>query len=732
MFFHNRGFDYTGKILFFVLTAGVYSGVFMYKSLLSGCCNLQFMEHTHSNHLVNETSPYLLQHAHNPVNWYPWSSEALEKAKQDDKMILVSIGYSACHWCHVMERESFENEDTAAFMNTHFINIKIDREERPDLDHIYMDAVQAISGSGGWPLNVFLTPAAKPFYGGTYFPPVRAFNRASWREVLQNLVHSWKEKRNEIEAQAENLTGYISKTGNYSSAEKNFFDLPFENEFDITTGENIFSALMRSADTVWGGFGKAPKFPQTFSIQYLLEFYHYSQNGQALQQALLSIDKMLDGGIYDHVGGGLARYSTDEEWLAPHFEKMLYDNALLIMVLCDAFQITKSEKYANALHRTISFLQLEMLHPQGGFYAALDADSEGTEGKFYVWDKSEVEQVLGDSATLFCEFFDITEKGNWEEKNILRILKNEDEFVTEKGLNKNEFTRYKNDCLAKLLTERNKRIRPGLDDKIILGWNALVVKAIAKAATVLNNEGYKQLALSAFNFLLDQLRVNENSCECKHTWKAGEAKYPAFLDDYAYLADAAMMQYGLTCDSNYLVKAKDICEYVTENFSDSDNLLFYYTHQNQDDIIIRKKELYDGAIPSGNAVMANNLHKLAIIFDNAGWRSRAENMLRALSGTIIKYPGSFGVWASLLLQKIHGTLEIAIVGKGAVAEQALVQARYYIPGRIIMSSETGDDGFPMLKGKKAQNFTQFFICRNYICGSPLTKAEDLEKVIRNR
>lgn len=690
------------------------------------------MEPAHANYLINETSPYLLQHAHNPVNWYPWGMEALEKAKQEDKMILVSIGYSACHWCHVMERESFENEDTATLMNANFINIKIDREERPDLDHIYMDAVQAISGGGGWPLNVFLTPAAKPFYGGTYFPPVRAFNRASWREVLQNLVHLWKEKRNEIEAQAENLTDHISKAGNFSSAEKNFFDLPFENEFDTATGENIFSALMQSADTVWGGFGRAPKFPQTFSIQYLLEFYHYSQNEQALQQALLSINKMLDGGIYDHVGGGLARYSTDEEWLAPHFEKMLYDNALLIMVVCDAFQITKSDKYKNALHKTISFLQNEMLHPQGGFYAALDADSEGTEGKFYVWDKKEVESILGDKAALFCEFFDVTEKGNWEEKNILRVLKTEEEFITAKRLNKNDFTSYKNDCLEKLLAERNKRVRPGLDDKIILGWNALAVKAIAKASIVLNDEGYKQVALSAFNFLISNFRVDKETYELKHTWKSGEAKYPAFLDDYAYLIDAAIMLYELTFDTSYLIKAKGFCAYVTENFNDNVNLFLYYTHQKQADVIIRKKELYDGAIPSGNAVMANNLHKLAIIFDEAGWRSRAETMVRAVSGAIIKYPASFGIWASLLLQKINGTREIAIVGKGADACSAMVQSGYYIPGRIIMSSETGDDEFPVLKNKKAENFIQIFLCRNYICSSPLTKVEDLEKEIRNR
>ena len=689
------------------------------------------MAHKHTNHLISETSPYLLQHAHNPVNWYPWSKEALDKAKHEDKMILVSIGYSACHWCHVMERESFENEDTAAIMNQHFINIKIDREERPDLDHIYMDAVQAISGSGGWPLNVFLTPETKPFYGGTYFPPVRAFNRASWREVLNNLVQSWKEKRNEIEAQAENLTDYISKAGNFSAAGKMTFDIPFENEFDNKSGENIFSAIMKSADTVWGGFGRAPKFPQTFTIQYLFEFYYYSKNEAALQQALLSIDKMLDGGIYDHVGGGLARYSTDEQWLAPHFEKMLYDNALLIMILCDAYQITKSDKYKNAIHKTISFLQNEMLHPSGGFYAALDADSEGEEGKFYVWQKTEVEKILGDGAGLFCDFFDITEKGNWEGKTILRMLKTEDEFVNEKKLDKNDFLKYKNDCLEKLLTERNKRIHPGLDDKIILGWNALAIKAIAKAAVVLKDDTYRQLAISAYNFLISSFSVGKENYEMQHTWKMGVSKYPAFLDDYAYLIDAALVMYELTFDTGYLIQAKGFCTYAIENFSDAEGLFFYYTNKNQDDIITRKKELYDGAIPSGNAVMSCNLHKLAIIFDETEWRYRSENMTRSVSEAIIKYPTSFGIWASLLLQKINGTSEIAVLGNGNLSSSASIQSHYYIPHKIIMASETGNDEFPMLKNKKADNFIQIFLCRNYVCTKFFTNAEDLISAIRS-
>jgi uncharacterized protein len=687
------------------------------------------MAHKHTNYLISETSPYLLQHAHNPVNWYPWGKEALDKAKQEDKMILVSIGYSACHWCHVMERESFENEDTADVMNRNFINIKIDREERPDLDHIYMDAVQAISGGGGWPLNVFLTPNAKPFYGGTYFPPVRAFNRSSWREVLQTLVQSWKEKRNEIEAQAENLTDHIGRAGNFSMAKKGF-NIPLENEFDNSTGENIFSAIMKSADTVWGGFGKAPKFPQTFTIQYLFQFYHYSQNEEALKQALLSVDKMLTGGIYDHIGGGLARYSTDEQWLAPHFEKMLYDNALFITILCDAFQITKNDKYKNAIHKTISFLQNEMLHPSGGFYAALDADSEGEEGKFYVLDKSEVVKILGNDAAIFCSFFDITDNGNWEGKNILRILKEEDQFIKENGLDKSIFSKYKEDCFSKLLDERNKRVHPGLDDKIILGWNALSIKAIAKAAIVLQDEQYRQLAINAYNFLIDNFNVGDGGCEMHHTWKNGISKYPAFLDDYAYLADASIVIYELTYNTDYLAKGKSICNYVMKNFTDDEGLFFYYTHRYQDDVIVRKKEIYDGATPSGNAVMACNLHKLAIIYDEAEWRSRSGAMVQAISEAIIKYPTSFAIWASLLLQKINGPFEVAVLGKYALEYSKTIQSDNYLPAGIIMASETGDEEFPMLRNKKAGDFIQIFVCRNYICDMPFTTVKAFTKGIR--
>lgn len=680
------------------------------------------MQHKHTNTLIHETSPYLLQHAHNPVHWYPWGKEALDKAKAEDKVILVSIGYSACHWCHVMERESFENEDTAAIMNQHFINIKIDREERPDIDHIYMDAVQAMTGSGGWPLNVFLTPDTKPFYGGTYFPPVKAFNRASWREVLHSIAHSWNERRNEIEAQAENLTDYIGKSSNFSSINRNIVN--DTKETGIEKCGIIFSNIMKQADTIWGGFGKAPKFPQTFTIQYLLDYYHYTENEQALKQALLSIDKMLDGGIYDHVGGGLARYSTDEEWLAPHFEKMLYDNALLIIVLCDAFLLTQSEKYKKAILKTVSFIQNEMTHSNGGFYAALDADSEGEEGKFYVWSKKEVDHILENDSGLFCEFFNVTEKGNWEHQNILRILKPVYEFSVEKNLDANIFLKYLDNCLDKLYTVRAKRVRPSLDDKVILGWNALMIKALAKAAVTLQDNNCKAMATGAYNFLLKSFN-GEQPGEFLHTWKNGQAKYPGFLDDYAYLADACLAVYETTFDIACLNQALQICQYVVDNFSDEEEILFFYAHKKQGDVIVRKKEIYDGATPSANAIMAANLHRLSVIFDISGWRTRSETMIQNMAGAVEKYPSSFGVWAAFFMQIIYGTKEIAVVGKGAFAAAAALQSGYFLPGKILMAAETDVDNFPMLVNKNVAGPAQLYLCRNYICHSPVQEPAEL-------
>lgn len=675
-----------------------------------------------TNHLIQETSPYLLQHAHNPVNWYPWGKEALDKAAAENKVILVSIGYSACHWCHVMERESFEDEATATIMNENFVNIKIDREERPDLDHIYMDAVQAISGSGGWPLNVFLTPEAKPFFGGTYFPPVKAFNRPSWSDVLHGISQSWKEKRNEIEAQAENLTDHLKQSNNFiqKGSGIDFNDAPL-----IAAGQfaEMFSAIMKTADKEWGGFGKAPKFPQTFTIQFLLRYHYFTGSDDALQQALLSIDKMLDGGIHDHVGGGFARYSTDREWLAPHFEKMLYDNALLINILCDAFQLTGKKRYEDAIRKTISFVTNELMSGEGGFYAALDADSEGEEGKFYVWQKEEVDALLGEDSDLFCDFFDISEQGNWEHKNIPRILTSVEEFVKLNNLDQDEFEKLISSGLQKLYAARAARVRPGLDDKIILGWNGLMVDAIAKSAIVLQDDHYKSTAKSTFDFLLSRFGT-PNTNALMHTYKNNEARYPAFLDDYAYVIAASLRLYQVDFDPRYLELARSHAQYVIENFSDEDLLFFYFTNKDQDDVIVRKKEVYDGAVPSGNSIMASNLQYLAVYLDQPAWAQRSQQMLDALSAAIIKYPGSFGIWAALLLDNAIGMNEVAIVGSNAESLAREVQLTF-IPNLVLMTSKEENSQYPLLANKPHTGADQVYLCRNYSCLAPFNNTSKL-------
>jgi uncharacterized protein len=682
-----------------------------------------------TNALIHETSPYLLQHAHNPVDWYPWGEEALNKARNENKPILVSIGYAACHWCHVMERESFEDETTAAFMNEHFVNIKIDREERPDLDHIYMDAVQAMTGSGGWPLNVFLTPDGKPFYGGTYYPPKKAFNRPSWQEVLQGVKEAFTQRRNEVDAQAKGLTEHLTVSNSFGLSDAASTD----DLFRIERAEEAFQNIMKSADREWGGFGNAPKFPQTFTIQFLLRYHHIKSFKQpeeeALAQALLSLDKMIAGGIYDQLGGGFARYSTDAEWLAPHFEKMLYDNALLIQVLAEAYQLTKKERYREVIDETMTFIQRELLHPQNGFYAALDADSEGEEGKFYVWEKREAEELLGADALLFCSYYDITNQGNWEGTNILRVKKPFGAFAMEQVMPPEEMKVKLEEGKQKLLEHRNKRPRPLLDDKIILGWNALMNIACSKAFEAVGDERYRQLAIENIRFLLQRLSTGRGN-EFYHTWKNDQAKYPAFLDDYAFLVQALIQLYEITADTAWLLKAKEITEYVVLHFSEEGTGYFYYTRQDQQDVIVRKKEVYDGATPSGNAVMAQNLYRLSVFFNINEWRERSYRMLGSLNNAMVKYPTSFGVWNNLLLQVIAGTQEIAVVGAKAT-DVHIGLLKEYLPHRVLMVSEKENNSFPLLSGKPSTGSVSIYLCRDFSCLKPVETIKALMLLINN-
>ncbi len=645
----------------------------------------------------------------------------MQKAKDEDKPVLVSIGYAACHWCHVMERESFEDDSTAAIMNEHFINIKIDREERPDIDHIYMDAVQAMTGSGGWPLNVFLTPDKQPFYGGTYFPPQPVVNRPSWKEVLIAVADAFKNKRSEIEQQANSMTEHLQSANSFG------INPGADNlQVNIEQADIACANLLKQADKTWGGFGNAPKFPQTFSIQYLLRYYFAEKQRpeslaeQALQQALLSLDKMINGGIYDQAGGGFARYSTDKEWLAPHFEKMLYDNALLVSALSEAYQVTKKEKYKEVIEQTLEFIERELSHANGGFYAALDADSEGVEGKFYVWDYDEVMQLIGNDSKLFTEYYDVTPQGNWEGKNILRALQPLGEFAKRHDMPVVEIERLLKEGRKKLLNSRKSRVRPALDDKVILGWNALMNTAYSKVYAATGNDLYKQRAINNMNFLLSAFSNNDGSLN--HVWKNEVAKYPAFLDDYAYLIQALLELQKITGETVWLDQAEKYCKYVIENFSEEQGF-FYYTHEMQKDVIVRKKEVYDGATPSGNAVMAQNLYQLGILLNRPDWSKRSAFMVSGNSGMMVKYPTSFGVWLIVMLEMIKGTNEIVLMGEYESALKELLSQ--YLPHAIIMASSSANEQYPLLKNKPVNETLTFYLCRNYACEKPVFSIGEL-------
>lgn len=678
-----------------------------------------------ANRLVQETSPYLLQHAHNPVDWYAWNDEALERAKKEDKPILVSIGYAACHWCHVMERESFEDEATARIMNEHFINIKIDREERPDIDHIYMDAVQAMTGSGGWPLNVFLLPDGKPFFGGTYFPPVRAFNRPSWKEILTAVAQAYKDQRSELDTQAEGLTQHLLQSNDFGTSAGEGGEV-----FNEDSLQQLFNSLLGLSDRKEGGFGRAPKFPQTFSIQYLLRHFWYTKDDTALQQALLSLDKMLYGGIYDQLGGGFARYATDEQWLVPHFEKMLYDNALLVSSLSEAYQLTGHERYKRVIVETLAFVERELYAAEGGFYSALDADSEGEEGKFYVWMKEEIEEVLGEDASLFCKYYDVTEQGNWHEqghhgapRNILRVLQPLEEFAQANGLDVNAFAEQLAQWKSKLLQHRESRVRPALDDKILLNWNALMNTAYSKAYMATGDEHYREVAERNMEFLMRVFKANGS---WHHTYKNGNSKTPAFLDDLAFLVQAQIHLQEITGNADLLLEARSLMGYIIENFSEENSPFFYYTNLHQRDVIVRKREVYDGATPSGNATMGHNLLYLSVVFDNAEWKERAAKMTGSLSQVIIKYPTSFGVWASLLQVLTKGAVEVVATAQKIV--QWRKQILYiFIPYKIFQSTEKPDNRFPLLEGKSVDTQPLVFLCKSYACHSP---ESDLSAFIR--
>lgn len=681
-----------------------------------------------TNRLAEETSPYLLQHAQNPVNWYPWSGEALAKAKEEDKLILVSIGYSACHWCHVMEKESFEDPATAYLMNQYFVCIKVDREERPDLDHFFMDALQAVSGQGGWPLNMFLTPDAKPFYGGTYFPFQAMHHRISWKELLVQLQDAFTKRRAEVEIQADHLVAHLQKANQVAPASIFSVEAPLEEVFPRQQIETIFLQLMASADTEDGGFGRAPKFPATHAIQFLLRYYHFFGEERALKHAMLSLKKMMRGGMYDHVGGGFFRYATDAQWKVPHFEKMAYDHAQLLMVLTEAFQLTKDEEVQDVIIETVGFLKREMLQEEGGFYAALDADSEGVEGKFYVWDKEELNAIVGKQAERLCEYYHLNAAGNWEHTNILFATESPQEWSKKLEIPFEKAKKILRDAKGQLLKARASRTRPGLDDKIILGWNALLAAALFRAASVFKEASWKQMAEKNTEFLLSTF-FDETKQQWKHTYKNHIAKFPAFLDDVAYLVQLLIIAHEATASLKYLHEAKKITEYIIEHFSDEAAVFFYYTPAFHKEVLVRKIDVYDGATPSGNSIMASNLMKLGLIFNMPAWRIRSSNMLGTVASALVRYPTSYGQWGNLYLELNRGIHELVIIGQDALqASDTLFSA--FLPNSVAIISVQSSSDIPLLANKPCGETTQFYLCNSYGCQHPVGNAEEVLQLIK--
>ncbi|WP_276132295.1 thioredoxin domain-containing protein [Polluticoccus soli] len=660
-----------------------------------------------ANRLINEQSPYLLQHAHNPVDWYPWGDEAFVRAKNENKPVLVSIGYAACHWCHVMERESFESEEVAAYMNEHFINIKVDREEHPDVDHLYMDAVQAISGSGGWPLNVFVTPDRVPFYGGTYFPPRPAYSRPSWRQLLQRMLEVWTDKPEEVTAQGQQMIQYLKQASSVGFAARG-------QDWDMDTCRTIADALLQQADTEWGGFGRAPKFPGTMAISYLLEHYHYTKYEPALSQAMLSLDRMIEGGIYDQLGGGFARYSTDEKWLAPHFEKMLYDNALLVSTLCDAYYVTKRKRYKEVIEETIAFVERELKDPSGGYYSALDADSEGEEGKFYTWTWDEWKEVIGDDE-LLQKHFGVVEEGNWEHTNILHVAMDIQTLAKETNYFRDELETRIAEARQKLFVAREKKIRPLTDDKCLLSWNALINTALSKAGAALGNSQYIQRAEEHMRWMLD---VFLKDGVLLHTWKQDVARIPAKLDDYAYLIQALLQLTSATGDEQWIVRANGLMEVVIRDFAHETGSFFYYSSAAQTDIPVRKVDLYDGATPSANSVMAHNMLWLGVYMERSEWLEQAHHMLRQMSSTASRYAYSFAYWAQLLQRYSQGLKTVICTGVDADKSLELLN-EHFLPHASFVASKKEISDVPLVKLKFFSGQSRIFVCTHYECLPPV-------------
>ncbi|HKY73542.1 MAG TPA: aldo/keto reductase, partial [Nitrospira sp.] len=678
------------------------------------------------NRLIHETSPYLLQHAHNPVDWFPWGTEALEAAKTRNCPILLSIGYSACHWCHVMERESFENEAIAALMNRWFVCIKVDREERPDLDEIYMAATVAMNqGQGGWPMTVFLTPEQQPFFAGTYFPPEGRWGRPGFPDILKKIADVWSRDANGLRHQAQELTVRLQRE----------WQTPAPVLVSEQALDSVVSAYHEDFDARFGGFGGAPKFPAAAALSLLLRCHRRTGDPRALQMVRTTLDAMAAGGIYDHIGGGFARYSTDERWLVPHFEKMLYDNALLARTYLEAFQVTGETVYRDVVTDILDYIRREMTDAQGGFYSATDADSEGVEGKFFVWTPDEVSRAVGpDDARRFCACFDITSQGNWEHKSIPNRMRPLDAVARELDLTTDELKDTIRRVRPLLYEARKQRVPPGLDDKVITAWNGMMVSAMAEAARVLGRGDYLDSARKAADFLL---RVHRASAHrLLRTSRHGRAHLEAVLEDYAYLGEGLVDLYEASGEERYLDAARGLAERLIVSFQDQDQGGFFTTAKDHEALIVRGREGADGATPSGNAVASMLLARLSFHFDREDFREAAIGAVRAYGQHLTRYPRGFAKSLAVVDFLTEGPVELALIGApddpGFTAIRDAMRA-VYLPNRILAINHRRDgvSAHPLLAGKSVvDGRAALYICRNFACQQPLTDALTVADALR--
>ena len=676
------------------------------------------------NRLIHETSPYLLQHAHNPVDWYPWSEEAFSRARAENKPVLLSVGYSACHWCHVMERESFEDPGIARLMNESFVSIKVDREERPDVDDVYMKAVQMLTGRGGWPMTVFLTPDGKPFYGGTYFPPVDRHGMPGFPRVLEAVARAWRERPEDVVRSVDQLLAGLARMEE---------SRPTDRALDPSLPRQAAEALLRHVDPSQGGLGGAPKFPHTSAFQLFLRQHRATGNPALLRAVLLTCEKMAKGGVYDQVGGGFHRYAVDAQWLVPHFEKMLYDNAQLPRLYLEAFQVTGDPWLRAIAEETLDYVLRDLRHPEGGFYSATDADSEGEEGRYFLWTRAEVARLVEPrDLELLCRFWDISEGGNFEGRNIPHVTLSSDEVAKLFGRGTEEVTRAVAEAKRRLLAARAQRVPPLRDEKILASWNGLMIGTLAEAGRVLGARRFVDAAVAGAAFVWEHMI---SGGRLLHGWAGGKAKGDAYLDDHAFIASALVDLYEATGERTYLERARDLVAALEARFHDDAGAYFFTAHDGEQ-LIARSKSGADGSLPAGNAVAAQVLLRLHHVTGEPSYRTRAEEILRLYHDEAGSNPFGYAAYLQALELYTEGPTEVVVVGAREAPDTGALWAAVasaYLPHRVLVRTEVGDEDVlaPARERPAVGGRATAYVCRHFTCSSPITDAVELERLLRS-